>query len=323
MTGEEIDPVECYEDRRMIDIEAIRDHFGILRKEVGLRVSALRTMEERLLSHLSESMIKYSFTLEFSFSVEDGRFFPYRFSYSFPAYGGGRPEEEKKRAKEIITPFGKDVADRAESILSLADPKLVDHILFGVDARSEGVRLKLYFQFDEGHEKEKLLLLRWLLPIDAIGKKTATLKSLHLLCVDFDADGVTRSKLYYLHNFIKAESIRRRFPENPILTGLLNGPCPDGLRDFQVIRRIGPRGKDARSLNIDVDFSLPKNNLEPEIFMGDIGDDASLEALKKLFSITRGRHLAVKRISTPAKGDGKVNLYYLLLDAPAPEDKHS
>ena len=314
--GESVSPGRCFDYRREVDLAAVRSHFDRLRGEAGLGAEPFLEMERRLIEHLAGAMRRFSFCLEFSFSLDYGRASAYRFSYSFPAYGLGEAEPEAAALKRIVAPLGGDAAGHYAKLLELADPAAIRHILFGIDARPGKIRFKLYYQFPQDRARAKLALLRRLLPVEALKPSPEPYRSLHLVGVDFGPSGVSRVKLYFLHPLIAARALRERFPEAGFIRHLLDGPCPEGLKDFLVIRRLKAGGIDEGPPVAEVDFGLVPNGLtlsDLARYYRGTAFDAELARFQKLLA---GHHTAVSRVSLPPHDYKKLNLYYLLLDPP-------
>jgi hypothetical protein len=299
---------------RVLNLDRIGALLTSLRREAGLSDQSLLRMETHLIGHLADAMRRYSGLLEFSASRDGAATSAYRYSYSFPGFGNGEAERERMALQGMFFPFGEQVHQLAGKLLQLAKPSLVEQILIGMDARSEGPRYKLYFQTKPGAVREKLQMLRSLLDKDTLRETPEPYERLHLIGLDFDAETVNRVKLYFMYPQAGRDMLEKRFGAQPLVRALLDGPCPDGFLDFLSIRRIGQGGKNEGSPISELDFSLIANDLMMEdlLALDPQLNDSSLMTLWKRLSTEH--RLVPTRVSLRPDDMSKLNLYYLAFD---------
>ncbi|MBI5489727.1 MAG: hypothetical protein HY905_20505 [Deltaproteobacteria bacterium] len=307
----------CFRPRRQLELERVRAHFRGLRRAAALRGASLPAMEANLLAHFARAMRRYSDILEFSFSARGRTASPYRFSYSFPAFGMGRARAEAKACGTLVEPFGAGARRVADAVLALARPPLVAQILFGLDAGRANLRLKLYLQFHEGMAREKLGLLSRSLPLPATRRLADAPERLHLLGIDFRAGGVVGAKLYYLRSRVALAGLRRAFPRAGLFAHLADRGRPAALDDVVLITRLGPGGEPDGPPVSEIDLGLRANGLGWD----DVRGAFARRAVGKAFDGFRrtalaGHRWTATRISFPVAGSSKLSVYYVLLDPP-------
>lgn len=304
----------CLVHERRMSLTRLAGLFGELRAEAGLPDAALAQMEDRLLDHLSLAMRRYSGLLEFSASREDAATSPYRFSYSLRGLERTHGATERQAMTELFRPFGESVGEQAQALAARSDLEWIHLVLMGIDARPTGLRYKVYYQFPPGLLREKLMFLRSFLDKETLRETPEPYERLHLVGVDFDDSGLHRIKLYFLHPHIPRHAILERFPEQPLLRALLDGPCPQGLLDFLTIRRVGVAGTEEAPAVAELDFGLVANDL----VMDDLLERDPQLPGSGLFSLWKrlsaAHRLVPTRVSLRPGDMTKLNLYYVALD---------
>ncbi|MBI5500692.1 MAG: hypothetical protein HY907_10660 [Deltaproteobacteria bacterium] len=307
----------CFRPRRRIDLERVRAHLRELRSAAAVREAPILAMEKALLAHFARASRHYSNILEFSFSARGRLASPYRFSYSFPAFGGGRARAEAAACRRLVEPFGAGARRVADAVLALARPPLASQILFGIDAAPGNLRLKLYLQFSDGMAREKLGLLARILPLPATRRLADAPERLHLVGIDFRAGGVVGAKLYDLRSGVVLAGLRRAFPRAGLIADLAGRGPSAVLDDVVLITRLGPGGEPDGPPISELDLGLRANGLGWDDVRGLVARRAVGKAFETFRrTVLAGHRWAATRISIPAAGSSKLSVYYVLLDPP-------
>ena len=286
-------------------------YFTAMRRLAGLPARPYVGLERHVLAHLAAAGGRFSSTLEFSVAVRGGAVFPYRFSYSFPAFGLGESAREAAACLAMLSPFGRGALRVARRILGLASPGgPVSQILLGIDPLP-GLRLKLYLQLRDGRSADKRELARRVLPPGASAARGRPWGLLHLIGFDFTANGVGAVKLYFRHDSIPAAELLRRYPRCDFLRQLLRREAAAALRDFIEVLRVGPQGLFEPAAELD--FGLQANRFDDARLLAGLSRRASgRRLLGALAELAAGRRWRPSRVSIPTEGAGKINLYYYL-----------
>ncbi len=307
----------CFVPRRRLDLARVRSLLLRLRHAAGLPAAPFATLERVLRTHFARAMARYSNILEFSFSACGTEVSPYRFSYSFPAFGGAAAARELATCRALVGPFGPGALRVADRVLAQADPALVTQPLFGIDARPGVLRLKLYLQFPDGRARDKLALLARLLPAAALRRFADAPERLHLVGIDFGREGVLGFKLYYLRMGVAAAVLGRAFPRAAVLRHLEERRRVETFDDVVLIGRFSPAGESWGPPIAELDLGLRANRLgwsDVDGFYARRATGRSFAAFRR--GLLAGRRWAATRLSVSAVGGGKLNVYYVPLDPP-------
>ena len=318
--GQDVETSSCFHYRRAIHLDHAKTHFSDLRKTFTDRnlVDKLDKTESFLLSLLAKAQQDFSGLLEFSLAVngtpkEAKQRSSYRFSYSFAEWEYEERGSSLAVAKLFFTLLGPEVGGHAKKLLALARTPLVQQLLVGLDAHGENVRNKIYFQFNCGHEEKKQTWLAHLLPEEVVQGYSGQLERLHLVGVDFTGQGLSGIKLYFLFEMLSSDEIRIGYADNPLMMTLAN-TLPSGLKEFLSVSRHSQ--PDLSAPKQELDFGLVASGLTPAIMQTFRVDSRLTDALESLETLGAGRHWWPTRLSMPKNGEGRLNLYYLLLDPP-------
>lgn len=250
--------------------------------------------------------------LEPSLSLSGEGWSGLRFSYAFHGFRRD-PRDATESARRLLSPFGEGALAVAEPALRLAEESAaVRQLLLGYAHDGGRERLKLYLELDDEAASEAPALVERLLPGSFAAGAGGGLP-LHLLGIDFHADGLRGAKLYFREHDCDLDGEAAR--EVPLLAAL-RALGPRRLRDLLWIHRAAP-GRPAAPVADEIDFALADNELR-------WADLAAIPLLSRhradgtpLHALERDFRLAVRRLSAPRRGEAKLNVYYMLAEADA------
>jgi hypothetical protein len=297
------------------DVERAAALLAWLRRAAGVDAGAVGAVEGAVIDRLRRDRLLYSDVLEASFSCDREGAHLYRFSYAFPGLRAD-PEGVAATLRDLCRPFGPPVEEACGAVLRAARSRAVAQILFGfAHDGGRGLRVKLYLQFHAGEARAALELAGRM-----IGRRLDALQhggALHLLGLDLGSRGLAGAKLYVAIDRIRLDALPTRVGPVPLAAALADLGVSE-LRDVLAIHRVAGRDDDGLARPVEIDFSLPDNDLR-------WGDVRAIPPVQRLLArspaiagLMADFRIAVRRVSGSVGDDEKrekLNVYYVLAEA--------
>jgi hypothetical protein len=207
-------------------------------------------LERALLAAVARDREIYSDVLEASFAVGPRGEHAYRFSYAFPGFRGApasatsaslaSPSSAAAIASALAcaAPFGPAIVSATRRLLRAAIDPAVEQPLIGLAwDRAGAPRHKVYLQFRDAAGPAAAALAERVLGMPGLARTIGGAR-LHMLGVDFGANGLTGAKLYIAH-----ESVTATEP-----APAPSAPAPARLDIASALGRALPAGRRARNV---------------------------------------------------------------------------
>lgn len=312
---------DAFEARKEVSDEAfskwakyVRSGLPVHLTEQSCRI--LEHSEKSLRELLKTDQTSYSFIFEPSLQFNQSATSYYRYSYSWPEFLKRRAQVGEN-IRTIVKHFGMKYQEWFRRLVELAESESAEQILFGIEFASQGcLRLKFYFQFSPGCLEKKSRILKALGIPKLADMPSSKLSRLHLLGIDLKENGISCTKLYFLHSSLLIDEIEQGFlPANLSDNALLRFLKSNGVAeiiDFLTIMRVDdPR--DISSVDeSEIDFSLRKNNIDWKLIKTFIITNSLAFDFAVYEKLKENIHVVENRISVPVKSLSKMTIYYLL-----------
>jgi hypothetical protein len=297
-----------------VDVERAAALLAWLRRAAGVAAETAGALEGAVIDRLRRDHLRYSDVLEASFSCDREGAHLYRFSYAFPGLRAD-PEGVAATLRDFCRPFGPPVEEACGAVLRAARSRAVAQILFGfAHDGGRGFRVKLYLQFHAGEAAAALELAGRM-----IGRRLDDLRPggpLHLLGLDFGGPGgrgLAGAKLYFAIDRIRIDALATRIGPVPLAAALAELGVSE-LRDVLAIHRVAGRDDDGLARPVEIDFSLPDNDLRWDDVRAIPPVQTLLARSPAVADLTAGFRVAVRRVSGSVGAGEKLNVYYVLAE---------
>lgn len=303
---------ECFEAVRLPTVERMRDLSRWWRGTTQEPGSPALEVVDRLLQRYGKDRQEYSEIFEPSVSLDERGWRFFRFSYGFPGFRR-EPAAIRDFISSLWEPYGAELCKWVKGLLWYSTDPCVEQLIVGLDDEGPGRwRAKLYFQFadDSGDAPWELAtrisrnskiegLERW--------------DGLHLLGLDLVSEGICGIKWYVKKKVADLSDPTAPWNHSELLS-VLRQRGVESLRNLLVIFREGARDDPQLLVPREVDFLLPENQISLEALSSSETFRPLLQPGTPLQEMVSAFRIAPRRLSVPLGDEGKINLYYLLIE---------
>ena len=302
----------CRSPLRGVDVGRAAALFAWLARRDGAPSEARAALEGAVIDRFRRDRLVFSDVLEASFSCDPEGAHLDRFSYAFPGFRAD-PAGVAATLLGLCRPFGAPAIDACHTALRAARSRAVAQPLFGfADDGGGRSRAKLYLQF-HAHEAAAALDLAGRLLGRRLDARLAARGPLHLLCLDIGARGLTSAKLYFALDRLRLDAFPARVGPVPLVAALAFLGVSE-LRNVLAIHRIAGRDDEGLAHPVEVDFSLPDNDLRWQDVRALPPVQALLAPRPEVAALEASFGIAVRRISGSVGEGHKLNVYYVLTE---------
>jgi hypothetical protein len=297
---------------RGVDQGRVRELFGWLARRAGGGGPTAAALEQAVFARFARDHVRRFNVLEPSLSCDATGVRLYRFSYSLPDVAAD-PAGTAETLLALGRPFGPAVEDACRRVLRAARDRAVEQVIFGyADDGGGRSRVKLYLQFRAGAREAGLSLAGRLLA-RALEPALADAGALHLVGLDLGAHGLAGAKLYFLQDRVSPAWLAARAGRAPLVEALAEAGVAE-LRDVLTIHRLEGPDDDGRR-PAEIDLSLADNDLlwSEVRALPPIGELLARHPVVGELESTFD--LCVRRVSASLGDAGKLNVYYVLMEA--------